>query len=129
MAEAVRKNWVVFERAPKSFLESAPEHPFLLQVLYNRGMHSANEATAFLTVDDAVIENPYRLCDVNVAVERIIRAIESDETLCVYGDFDADGVCATALLVTALQAAGARVGGKCGVGSHDTISDVYSGNL
>ena len=104
------KNWIVLERAPDRFLNLLPEHPLLLQALYNRGMRTAEEMSAFLANDDAVVENPFRLKDMTTAVERIIRAIESGERLCVYGDFDADGVCATAVLVSALQAVGAQVG-------------------
>jgi single-stranded-DNA-specific exonuclease len=79
-------------------------------VLYNRGLQSSEDVKAFLTLDDAVRENPYKLIDMTPAVTRLIRAIETGETICVYGDFDADGVTATALLVSALQAAGGRVG-------------------
>lgn len=104
------KNWNVFDPAPVSFLDSVPEHPLLVQVLYNRGLRTAEEVTAFLSRTDAVKENPYRLRDMTEAVIRIVRAIEKGEVICVYGDFDADGVSATALLVNALQAAGGRVG-------------------
>ena len=110
MTNAVTKNWIVLERAPDRFLNLLPEHPLLLQALYNRGMRTAEEMSAFLANDDAVQENPFRLKDMTTAVERIIRAIESGERLCVYGDFDADGVCATAVLVSALQAVGAQAG-------------------
>ncbi|MCB0061552.1 MAG: single-stranded-DNA-specific exonuclease RecJ, partial [Caldilineaceae bacterium] len=96
--------------APSSFIDSVPEHHLLAQVLYNRGLRSAAEVNAFLTMDDAIQENPYKLKDMTPAVVRIVRAIEQDETICVYGDFDADGVTATALLVSALQSAGGRVG-------------------
>ena len=108
--ESTKKNWLVLDRAPDEFLNSLPEHPLLLQILYNRGMHTAEEASAFLVQDDAVVENPFRLSDMNTAVERLVRAIGQGESLCVYGDFDADGVCATAVLVSALQAAGGQVG-------------------
>ena len=110
MSRRVARNWVVLESAPDDFLRSLPEHPLLLQVLYNRGMHDPGEARSFLAEDDAVIENPFRLLDMTTAVDRLVHAIRNGERLCVYGDFDADGVCATALLVAGLQAAGAKVG-------------------
>ena len=63
-----------------------------------------------MTRSDAVRENPYKLKDMVPAVNRILQAIKQEEVICVYGDFDADGVSSTALLVTALQLAGGRVG-------------------
>ena len=104
------KNWVIHPTAPHLLIESVPEHPLLVQVLYNRGLRTAAEINAFLRGVDAVQENPYKLRDMTPAVARIIEAIDQGETICVYGDFDADGVTATALLVSALQAAGGRVG-------------------
>ncbi|MCB0044703.1 MAG: single-stranded-DNA-specific exonuclease RecJ [Caldilineaceae bacterium] len=104
------KTWRLAAAAPAAFVEQALVHPILAQALYNRGLHSAAEAAAFLAIDDAVVENPYRLRDMTPAVQRILRAIEQGEVICVYGDFDADGVTSTVLLVKALQAAGARVG-------------------
>lgn len=110
MPAAQAKNWRLYPPAPDDFLRATAELPLLLQVLYNRGLRHAGEISAFLGRDDAVIENPYRLPDMEPAVARLLRAIERQETICVYGDFDADGVSATALLVSALQLAGARVG-------------------
>ena len=104
------KHWKLYPPAPEEFLRAIPEHTLLLQVLYNRGLRSPGEVSNFLTHEDAVLENPYQLGDMRPAVDRILRAIEGRETICVYGDFDADGVSATALLVNALQAAGGRVG-------------------
>ncbi|MEZ4712114.1 MAG: single-stranded-DNA-specific exonuclease RecJ [Caldilineaceae bacterium] len=91
-------------------MKSIPEEPLLLQVLYNRGLRTPQEVEAFLKHTDAVVVDPYRLQDMPAAVTRIVQAIKNDEVICVYGDFDADGVTSTALLVTALQAAGGRVG-------------------
>lgn len=110
MIPAQSKNWVIYPTAPATFLESVPEHHLLAQVLYNRGLRDKEEVKAFLTTADAIRENPYKLKDMTPAVARIIQAIEQQETICVYGDFDADGVTATALLVSALQRAGGRVG-------------------
>ncbi len=104
------KHWKIYPAAPEEYVRATHEHPLLMQVLYNRGLLSPADALNFLAVEDAVLENPFRLPDVTPAAERLVRAIEQGETICVYGDFDADGVAATALLVSALQAAGGRVG-------------------
>ncbi len=106
----LQPKWLVAPPAPLSFLQSLPMHPLLAQVLYNRGLHTAAEANAFLSGEDASAVNPYKLAGMAPAVHRILRAIRSGETICVYGDFDVDGVSSTVLLVMALQAAGGRAG-------------------
>ena len=105
------KRWEQYPAAPINFLQDSPEHPILLQILYNRGIREPEQIASFLDGADAVQENPFRLKDMYRAVQRIVTAIDKKETICVYGDFDADGVTATALLVSALQRAGAQVGG------------------
>ena len=104
------KRWTQFPVAPDDFLAAVAEHPLLLQALYNRGIATPGDVRDFLVHEDAVVENPFRLCDMENAAARILSAIRHDETICVYGDFDADGVAATALLVSALQCIGGRVG-------------------
>ena len=108
---AQAKRWEMYPAAPTDFLEDSPEHPVLMQILYNRGIREPEQIDRFLDGADAVQENPFRLKDMAVAVQRILQAIAQKETICVYGDFDADGITATALLVSALQRAGAEVGG------------------
>lgn len=110
MDSSSARHWTLLPQAPDSLLSSTPEHPLLVQVLFNRGLRSHAEIRAFLSDADAVRENPFALVDMDVAVARIVRAIEREEIICVYGDFDADGVTSTALMVIALQAAGGRVG-------------------
>ncbi len=104
------KRWEQYPLAPADFIAQGNEHPILLQVLYNRGVRSVTEISAFLNGEDAIQEDPYKLADMEAAVERILHALKQRQVICVYGDFDADGVTATALLVEALQAAGGRVG-------------------
>ncbi len=83
-------------------------HPLVVQILYNRGITTPEQAEAFLT-PDALVGNPFQMRGVNEAVDRIRRAIRAGEAIAVYGDFDVDGVTATALLVQTLESLGAQV--------------------
>ena len=83
-------------------------HPLLVQVLYNRGITTPEQADTFLT-PDALIGNPFQMYGMNESVDRLRRAIRADAAIAVYGDFDVDGVTATVLLVQALQSIGAHV--------------------
>jgi single-stranded-DNA-specific exonuclease len=77
-------------------------------VLVRRGYGDPEAARAFLAADlprhDAAL-----LGDTAAAVERIRAAIASGERICVHGDYDVDGICATALAVTCLRELGAKV--------------------
>lgn len=83
-------------------------NPLLVQILFNRGVTDPAEAEAFLN-GRPLFYDPNRMLGMTTAVERIRRAIRQREPIVVYGDFDADGVTATALLVQALTAFGADV--------------------
>lgn len=86
-----------------------PDLPSLLvQLLHNRGMNEPDAVRAFLR-GGFVEGNPFRLKGMNEAVFRVRQAIRRGERIAVYGDFDADGITATALLVQALTALGAQV--------------------
>lgn len=104
------KRWNIAPRIPPSVLATLREfHPVIAQVLYNRGQDTPQKARAFLDGGDDALHNPFALHGMAQAVQRIRRAIRGGEQIVVYGDFDADGVTSTALLVQALQALGARV--------------------
>ncbi|MFC2023387.1 single-stranded-DNA-specific exonuclease RecJ [Chloroflexota bacterium] len=82
--------------------------PLLVQLLFNRGIREPAGAQAFL--EGRVSHNdPFKMKGVPEAVTRLRQAIRSGEQIAVYGDFDADGVTATTLLVQVLSALGARV--------------------
>ena len=104
------KRWNIALQIPPSVLAALREfHPVIAQVLYNRGQDTPEKARAFLDGGDGALHNPFALHGMAQAVERIRRAIKRGEQIVVYGDFDADGVTSTALLVQALRALGARV--------------------
>jgi len=77
----------------------------IVQILYNRGVSDPEEADAFLN-GVGRFSDPFRMLGVRRAVDRIRDALRGGERIVVYGDFDADGVTATALLVQALTALG-----------------------
>jgi len=78
------------------------------EVLIRRGHTTPDAARAFLE-QDGPAHDPMRLGDMAAACERIERAIAAGERICVHGDYDADGICATALAVTVLRGLGANV--------------------
>lgn len=82
----------------------------LSRVLWARGVHTEAEAEAFLHPALSSLHDPWALHDMAPAVSRIQTAIERQERITVFGDYDVDGVCATALLVEAFRAHGANVG-------------------
>ena len=79
------------------------------QLLYNRGITDTAEARAFLSVDESLQCDPFLMPDMERAVSRLYQAMLRGENIAIYGDFDADGVCGTALLVEGLSSLGARV--------------------
>ena len=77
-------------------------------VLVRRGYGNPEEARAFL-VGEQPPHDPYLLGDMSAAVERIRDAIASGQRICVHGDYDVDGICATVLAVLVLRELGAEV--------------------
>ncbi|MBX5456869.1 MAG: single-stranded-DNA-specific exonuclease RecJ [Thermogemmatispora sp.] len=77
--------------------------PLHAQLLYNRGLRTPEEMKAFLEARYEQTPDPLTLIDLPRALERIRRALLAGEHITVYGDFDADGVTATALLMRALR--------------------------
>ena len=81
--------------------------PLLARALVRRGLTDDAAIDAFLHPTPDGLPDPLALPDMAAAVARLRAAIGSGERICVYGDYDADGVCATAILIDCLRAAGA----------------------
>lgn len=75
----------------------------LVQLLHNRGIDDPAEFEPFLAADESLTHYAPRLPDMDKAVTRILRALLGDELIAVYGDFDADGITATALLMDGIS--------------------------
>ena len=73
------------------------------RLLYFRGATDKDKARKFISPDKSALEDPFLLSDMDKAVARITRAREENENVLVFGDYDADGICATAILTKALK--------------------------
>lgn len=78
------------------------------RILAARGYTSGDEVEALLS-EDAGLDDPFLLADMDRAAARIRAALDNGERICVYGDYDCDGITATSLLTGYLQAEGADV--------------------
>ena len=78
--------------------------PLLIrQLLYNRGITQPSDIETFLAADERLRGDPAMLPGMHEALARLYRALLSREKIAIYGDFDADGITATALLVQGLS--------------------------
>lgn len=72
--------------------------PLTAKLLANRGLTEKSEIANFLNRDTMPLHDPFLLKDMDKAVERIERAIELKQRVCIYGDYDVDGVTSTVML-------------------------------
>jgi single-stranded-DNA-specific exonuclease len=94
---------------PRDLSAAVGGHPLIAQSLVRRGFVSPESALAFLDPDRYRPSSPLELPDMEAAVARLQEAIAHGERILVWGDFDVDGLTATALLVEALRELGADV--------------------
>jgi single-stranded-DNA-specific exonuclease len=107
-----RKRWQVSEQNPdlvKILADSLRIHPLCAKLLINRGYTDIESANAFINKSDSFLYNPYLLKDVRKATSRIKRALENDEKITIYGDYDVDGVTSVSILYMYLKERGADV--------------------
>ena len=104
------KSWVLRKlidpNANKALLAYSP---IVRQLLFNRGVRNASQAELFLNPSDHLIGPFDQMPDMVKATERLIKALHSEEKIAIYGDFDADGITATALLKEAFNGLGKDV--------------------
>ncbi len=104
----MERSWQLKPVVPNEVLQRFPELPgVVVQLLWNRGLTDPRGVDIFLSPDwSRDIHDPFLFRDMEKAVERIIRANEGNEKITIHGDYDADGVCASAILETTIRALG-----------------------
>ena len=93
--------------AARTALSAYPE--VVAQVLFNRNITTGAEAERYFSGQLSHDGDPTQLLNLPLAVDRLQRAVRAGERIVVYGDYDTDGVTATALLVQVLRAMGGTV--------------------
>ncbi len=109
----LKKKWTFKEPADKSSVlalsDSLNVSAVLAELLIQRGVTNFFEAKKYFRPDIEEIHDPYLMDDMEKAATRVIDAITNNEKICVYGDYDVDGTCSSALMYMFLKELGANV--------------------
>lgn len=92
----------------KQLARQLNEKMLLSKVLVSRGIDTLEQVNDLL-YENTALPDPFSIQDMDKAVERIHAAIENEESIVIFGDYDVDGITSTALLYTYLESAGAQV--------------------
>ncbi len=110
MTQPKPKRWIAAPPiTPEVDQALAKYDPLVRGLLFNRNILTPADADSYFNAKTPFDDNPMQIAGMNEAIDRIERAIRSDESIAIYGDYDTDGVTATALLVQVLTALGSRV--------------------
>lgn len=108
-----RKHWRIkplqTEQLTPQYVQAVGGSLLLAKLLAVRGMTDADSAKAFLDSDAIMPQSPEVFEAMPIAVSRLVKAIEGQESILIYGDFDVDGVTGTSILLEALETLGAKV--------------------
>lgn len=111
MKSALLKKWQIANidnEISDSLARDLHVHPIVARLLYNRHIRTVSEGQLFLSSEMESLQDPFTLKDMRKAVEHIAHCIEKDEKIVIYGDYDVDGITATAVLFRLLKRLGAN---------------------
>lgn len=83
--------------------------PLLIKICMQRGLTALEDIAEFLTTTPQLWHDPFLMHDMEKAIDRIQQAIETEESILIFGDYDADGITSTAILYETLEMLGADV--------------------
>ncbi|MBU0647080.1 single-stranded-DNA-specific exonuclease RecJ [Patescibacteria group bacterium] len=103
--------WQIIPKVSEKLVKQYPDfHPVILQLLANRGLIEKEEIKKFFQVNYNNLLDPFLFKHMNEAVDLIISHIKAGNKIVIYGDYDADGITASAILVEILTIFKANVG-------------------
>jgi len=100
----MQRRWIIHKRYSKKFEKDFPEYsPIILQLLWDRGLKTQTAIDEFFNPDfETDLHDPFLMKDMDKAAGRIFAALQGDQKVMVYGDYDADGVTSSAVLMNTL---------------------------
>lgn len=108
----MKKQWKILRPDVQTVMKISKEiscSPVTAALMLNRKIETAEAATRFLQPSLNHIRPPFAIKDMDAAVQRIAAAIITKEKILIFGDYDADGVTATAVLYEFFQQLGSNV--------------------
>lgn len=110
------KVWGIAPELNDTYLNSAQEiqnylqcHPVVARLLWNRGLKSVQLLDRFLKPELSQLPDPFSIIDMKKAASRIAEAVINSEKIAVYGDYDVDGTCGSALLFDFFRSIGVEI--------------------
>ena len=108
----MNKKWQICQidnEKVEKIVEKYGINKLLATILVNRDIVEENQIKKFLKPKRDDFYNPYEMPDMQIAVKRIITAIENKEKIIIYGDYDVDGITSVTVLKSFLEERGIRV--------------------
>lgn len=103
----LEQQWVLNNHHDKERVNSLAQQinvPALIaNILFNRGITTFDEAKNFFRAESAPLHDPFLMFNMDLAVDRVIRAIKDREAIMIYGDYDVDGTTSTSMLYLFLK--------------------------
>ena len=102
----MNKNWQIFEPDKNKIEEIKSKYKvnqLLATILANRNILKEEDIRLFLNPTRNDFYNPFLITDMDIAVNRIIKAIENKENITIYGDYDVDGITSITVLKSFLN--------------------------
>lgn len=100
----MKKRWNVLAPCPADFTIGAEQHPVIPHLLWHRGIRTAEDAEAFFKPSfSGHVHDPFLFSNMEVVVRRMLSALDNGESVVVFGDYDADGLTSSAVIISTMK--------------------------
>jgi single-stranded-DNA-specific exonuclease len=101
------KHWILKPKGDEEVIKLLSDqleiHPVLANLLTQRGIDTVEKAKSFFIPNLSDLHDPFLMKDMDLAVDRLIKAFQNNEKVLIYGDYDVDGTTAVSLLYSFLR--------------------------